>query len=469
MMIHTNSGWLFGTLAASMLICTALSSSGCSDKQAAQGSREDTVVSSASALLVTVLQDDRPPAKDAASANQLPKGAIQDFFFSETGRSVAYSVRDYGYSYVSVNGKPGKVYKADVSPVVMSPGGSHVAYAAPVGGSWRMVVDGVEGAEYTQVKEPKFSPDGRHVAYTALKEGRWGLVVDNEWHDGQSPQMQEFHLFSGDSTRIAYVDQVKEHYAGRLVVADLRLKEQKVLFPTGAGNLIGNADGTRGAVIVLSEGKQKVATFSFANPAELKTGPGYDRVNNLVFGPDGTSLAYTAEKGGVTFVVYGDREEPAGVGEFRESPVVRPDLKGVGVIAADKDDRPYLREYFSGTGNQPKRYDGASFLTYSKDGVAAYAAASLGKKAWFVVVGGKEGPAFDRVVMPHFSPDGKFVVYRARKDGKRFVVVADRSGKTVRQHPSHEQVFELRFTADGRSVAYGVKDAQKLSWTVEPL
>jgi WD40 repeat protein len=86
-----------------------------------------------------------------------------------------------------------------------------------------------------------------------------------------------------------------------------------------------------------------------------------------------------------------------------------------------------------------------------------------------VVVNGVEGAAFDRVISPKFSPNGKYLVYRARKDGKRFVVVAKKGGKIIRQHPAYEQVFDVEFTADGKSVAYGVKDGQKLVWQVESL
>jgi hypothetical protein len=49
------------------------------------------------------------------------------------------------------------------------------------------------------------------------------------------------------------------------------------------------------------------------------------------------------------------------------------------------------------------------------------------------------------------------------------VVVAGLDGKTIRQLAVHEQVFPVLFTADGRSVAYGVKDGRQLSWKVEAL
>ncbi len=82
---------------------------------------------------------------------------------------------------------------------------------------------------------------------------------------------------------------------------------------------------------------------------------------------------------------------------------------------------------------------------------------------------GKEGPVFDRVVTPLFSPDGTLLVCCARKDGRRFVVVADAGGKTVRRHQAYEQVFPVTFTSDGKSVAYGVKDGNKLIWKVEKM
>jgi hypothetical protein len=49
------------------------------------------------------------------------------------------------------------------------------------------------------------------------------------------------------------------------------------------------------------------------------------------------------------------------------------------------------------------------------------------------------------------------------------VVVADSSARTIKTHPIYEQVFDVQFTADGKSVAYGVKDGQKLIWKVERL
>lgn len=441
---------------------------GCSEKQTATSISVDTTVSATPALLVTLPENDSPPEKGAVTANHVPKGAIVDYFFSRNGRSVTFSVRDYGYSYVSINGKPGKIYKADVGRVILSDEGNHVAYAVPDGALWRMVTDGIEGAAFERVGLPQFSPDGRHVAYSALERGRWGLVVDRRWHDIKSAQHGQ-QLFSNDSTLIAYIDEVGEDYMGRLVVSNLKLKEQRIIVPAGVDNITSTRDKSRVAAIVADSGKHHVISFSFDNPGEVKSGPVYDAISNLVFAPDGVSLAYVAEKGGTRYMVLNDREEVLGDDNLKEPPVVRPDLQGVAAIIDGKGGKSYLHEYFYRDIKTSNKYDGAEHLSYSKVGVPVFAAVNAARKEWFIVAGGKEGPPFDRVISPLFSPDGKYIVYRVRKDGKRFVVVADPRGKTVRQHPAYEQVFEVQFTADGKSVAYGVKDGNKLIWKVEPL
>jgi hypothetical protein len=145
----------------------------------------------------------------------------------------------------------------------------------------------------------------------------------------------------------------------------------------------------------------------------------------------------------------------------------RPDMKAAAVIMADKGGY-YFHQVFAAAGGKPVKYDEASTPLYAPDGSRAAFIAKRGKRI-FMVVNGRECPAYDIVVSPQFSPDGRFLVYRARKDGKRFVVVADADGKTLREHPQYEMVFPVVFTDDGKSVAYGVKDGQKLVWMVERL
>lgn len=69
----------------SLAIVSVLSCLGCSEKQAQSGVSAVPTVSATPALLVTLPEDDKPPEKGAVTANQAPKGAIVDFFFSRTG------------------------------------------------------------------------------------------------------------------------------------------------------------------------------------------------------------------------------------------------------------------------------------------------------------------------------------------------------------------------------------------------
>jgi Tol biopolymer transport system component len=178
-------------------------------------------------------------------------------------------------------------------------------------------------------------------------------------------------------------------------------------------------------------------------------------------------VAYAALKGGVRLLILNDKEERLPDGGLLPLPVIRPDLKGIGIMMV-VNKAVFLHQAFYNDGTKEKRYDDAADLVYNSDGNLHAYAARKGEKC-FLVVNGKEGPAFDMVINPMFSSDGRFVVYRARKDGKRFVVAGDTNGKTVNQFPAYEQVFNTMFTADGKSVAYGVKDGNKLMWKVEKL
>jgi Tol biopolymer transport system component len=71
------------------------------------------------------------------------------------------------------------------------------------------------------------------------------------------------------------------------------------------------------------------------------------------------------------------------------------------------------------------------------------------------------------VVTPVFSPDGRHLAYRARKNGKRFVVLADREASVVKEGPVHDAVWQPVFSTDGKHVAYGAVVDNGIWWKVE--
>jgi hypothetical protein len=450
---------------------------GCS-KEAGKSAAPGSPVLAATTVLATIVGDEKPQAVPTP-AMHVPLGQTADLkvMFSELGGGVAYTAEKDGKSYVVHNGKAGKQYTA-IGETALSPNGRRVAYAAFVDGKWRMVTDGMEGSSFDSIALPLFSPDGKHLIYKAMLGEKWFVVVDNRMNEGTKTSYSRCE-FNADSTLVAYTENANDKIKVRMVISDLGFKKQTVM--AGVGSLlIMNDARTRIAAVSQENGKQRMIEFSFNAPNDVRKGELYDSVNNPVFGPDGLSLAYEAVKGGERFLVFNNREEKLSKRPFVGPPVIRPDLKAVGAIVGNIDPASQhlavssagnaagLHEYFVNDARKGKEYMEAKYLAYNRDG-SAYAHAARTGQNWFVVVNGHEGPPFDRVVTPVFTPDGEKLVYRARKDGMRFVVLADMTGKTIKQFPSYEQVFQPVFTSDGKSIAYGVKDGNKLIWQVEKL
>lgn len=453
---------VLGVMLSCFLICT-----GCSKKDTDQQNnlrQSDKAIFDKTTLLATIADDEKPQSVTPPSGPGIhaPLEAVFQLVFSRRGGGVAYCAEKNGKVYVVHNGKPGKQYTT-VGTIALSPDGRRIAYGALVDGKWCMVIDGKEGEFFSTVKAPVFSPDGTHVAYQAMAGEKWYLVVDTKPNAGTRTRILD-HAFSGDSAKIAYIDNADDKNIGRLVVSDLVFSKQ-VVMAAKVSRMIVNEDKTRLAAIRMADNKYRIVESGFDRPAAVKTGPQYDRIQHISFGLDGASVVYAAERAGKRFVVYNGKEEalPEG-GGVTEPPVPCADHKGFGALIAGGNGT-FL---YQSDGKNHKQYEEAANLVNSWDG-NSYAYAARKGNSWFVVVNDMEGPAFDRVVTPLFSPDGNYVVYRARKDGKRFVVVADRNGRTIKTLPAYEQVFEVQFSANGKSFAYGVKDGRKLIWKVEEL
>lgn len=410
-------------------------------------------VSDKPALLATI------PADDKSSIYDL------QISFSSRGNGVAYTVRKDGRIAVVHNNKPGE-YHEGIGSFAISPDGSRIAYTAKSGDKWHIISDGKTSSPFDLIEGPQFSPDGKHVAFQVMKDEIWQLLVDENLSAGANKRFREWE-FCNDSVHIMYIDNVDEKRKGRLVLNDITFKNERILdnFVT---NVVLNSDRTAVASVSSNSAeREKVTWINFAKPDFLKSSAEYDKMLNVAFTPTGSGLFYFVQRQGKTYGVFNGQEELLPEGVKPGTTVINQAGKSVGVLMS-ANNKTFLYEMFRNGGKVGKKYDEVEWLGYSSDGSVSLFAARNGKR-WCVVTNGKDGPAFDRVVSPKFSPDGKKIVYRVRDKGERFVVVADLEGNILREHSHYDGVWDVSFAPDGSFVGYGVKKGNELWWKVEKL
>lgn len=72
----------------------------------------------------------------------------------------------------------------ELDRIYFAPDGSQAASSAVQGSNFLVVVDGMCGKEFTDIRDFRFSDDGRHWAYRGLREGKWYVVGDGQRGEG---------------------------------------------------------------------------------------------------------------------------------------------------------------------------------------------------------------------------------------------------------------------------------------------
>ena len=436
----------------------------------------------------------------------IPKDFMQwrEIFYSADGRQVSYVAQKNGKEVMvtEIAGEERITGGYDeISFLARSFDGLRSAFGGKAGGKKHLVLDGIEMPEpyHEEVAPSSFSPDGRFVACEVggIHENQWFIALfDKEKEIYRSPVFSNsnmfpvfspdsrllvfslgdtkkntvfffdvlnrkvikeqvyagFHTgsfsFSSDSSRVVY--EAQKDGKKFLVLQDFgRNQERRAELPGWAGYFELTPDGKHVVYNVLREAKQYVVVGPWEAPERGKASRPYDAISKPVIGPDATTVAFYAMRAGKWIGVVGDSEYPA--------------------------------EY-DGVGDAP--------MTFSPNGLTlAYAARKGGTQDKTGVIGGKwvmvvlhvgqagtakEGPSYDMVVSPVFSPDGRRIAYRARTGSidkaKRFIVTADAdTGNVIRKGPVCDEIWPPVWSADGKNVGYGARIGRELWWKVENL
>jgi hypothetical protein len=357
-----------------------------------------------------------------------------------------------------------------VAGVAFSPDGKRIAYAVRAEGGMQLVLDGKAGERFELVGEPIFSRDGRHLVYRAQVGGRYHLVID----DRKGPAVagiegEPFQLAGRDE--VVVVERATEGGPQEVVAYSYSLQRRALASLEEATEFLPGQDGGRLVAVVGAEGARRVVDLTFGGTVGRAEGETFDEITALSLDRRSGSLMYVGIVGHQGYLVRDGSKAPIPSIDVVERPVLEPASKSV-AFAYIADGSVHLGTAFGGASASPA-YAGVNELVRSPDGrrlaFAAVRRSEAGEESFVVVDGVEASERWDRVVSPRFSPDGRFLVYRARKEGQRMMVIADATGRMVRRLPAFEQVFTPAFTADGKALGYAVKDGSKLRWLVEPL
>lgn len=393
----------------------------------------------------------------------LPAGyELQDVTFSSDGHRILYSARLDEKIYLFDGFKKSMPYSS-VSEFVFdtyNPGG--FAFIEKHADMTYVVVNGVLGPLSNEATDLAFLP-GNIVTYgETLVPGKRVLVAGT--YRSAPFVMTASKPFLTKDKRIYYTEKT-ENGGAHLRSCTLQFTDCR----NGKDYMnISNiyADSTQSKLVFIAEQKSKqtvVAADMTSSDVQEQEGKQYDEILSAAISVDGRHLSYLARNGS-SFMLVKDGVVIPYVGHTHLKDMIIAPNGTTFHIGYDKDKVVALLDgKVSG-----KPYEEIRMPAFSGDGKHFAYAARQGNK-WQLVVDANEGPQYDILITPVFSPDGSRVVCRARNEGQRFIVVAGADAQPLKESSRYEMVWGAHFSPDGKRVGYGVKSGQELWWKVDAL
>jgi Tol biopolymer transport system component len=323
--------------------------------------------------------------------------------FSPDSKHMAYAARRANSSIAVMDGK--EIDRAEfIGFIRFSNDGRRHAYVAMNGQTRRVVVDGLRGAEYSQVgNEIFFSSDGKHVMYRATGAGGNFIVLDGVEGKYRGIIRENDYDFSPDGKPVYLVErEAEEVYC--IIGQEVRGPYDRVI-----GMPRFSADGSRVAYAAISVDRRK--QFVVTDGAE---GPPFDSIDTLEFSPKGNRLLYTASLRAKHYMVLdGVQTEYDAVPVSAFSPdgehlalLVKIENKWVIMVDGNRTDAP------CGQVSQLVLGRGGKHLAFVCNR----------RHQQLAVIDGTEGKPYDNVSQVAFSSGGS-AAYIGVRDGRRIVVI----------------------------------------------
>lgn len=385
-----------------------------------------------------------------------------EIVFSPDGRNVAMAYAKNGLSLVSINGTPGTSYQG-VRDLMYGMGKSSLVFIAKVDGRECVVINGVKGRLFDSIGKCLVTSDGR-VLYVARSGEKWVIVSGTK----------ESLPFSSNNVNL-----IVSESAGRLVFTELDASNRRSHLrvcnieldscSNGAdydavSAMLMDSTGTRMAFLVGRNNKTAFVTVDMKNQKVIEnTGEWYDEISVLDLSEGGIQSAYLARKGSRQLLVKNGKAQSVPNAGIPLQMVVSNSGRAMYIGVVGQDVLVFLDGLQVGD-----KVNGADSLSFSPDG-AHYAFIANYQNHDRMFVDGVAQSQFDKIVDARFSPDSKSLMYRARQNNKRFMVVADAKGNNPVEHQHYDAVWGGVFLPEASSVGYGVRVGRELWWKVEKL
>jgi hypothetical protein len=351
-----------------------------------------------------------------------------------------------GKAVVSIDAKIRSKPYDEIGLIYFSPDNQRVAYSVKSAGKWRVMIDEAPGPEFDEISiiDVAFSPDSKRLAYAALRDNKWYAILDDKSILDDGHDSIRNLTFSPDNRRVAYIASNNDKQA---FVMDGTIGPlfEKVKSP------VWSPDGSSFAYIAMDKGNKFIVLNG-------EVGPRYDEVATPVFSFSGRHFAYGAMKGGKSLVVTDGKEGPSfEMGKPIDTIKFAPSDERLGYIVKKVDMDKWV-VIIDGKEVAAYAYIAGPSLIFNPDGKGyAYAAAARNSPMMLVDEKG-EGPGFNQIIEPVYSPDGNRIAYGALMGNELFLVT---DGPAVPE-PEFKDIFNLSFSPDGKHLMYKAigKDSQ---------